>query len=101
MRVRVNGIEIAYEDRGRGARPLVLVHGFTGFRHDFAGQLDALAGELRVLAPDLRGHGESGRSGDPADYTLARLCEDLLGFLDALEIEQCDLLGHSIRGILA
>jgi len=101
MRVRVNGIEIVYDERGRGARPLVLVHGFTGFRHDFASQLDALAGERRVLAPDLRGHGESGRSGDPADYTLARLTEDLLGFLDALGIEQCDLLGHSMGGMLA
>jgi len=101
MRVRVNGIEIAYDERGRGTRPLVLVHGFTGFRHDFASQLDALAGERRVLAPDLRGHGDSGRSGDPADYTLARLTEDLLGFLDALGIEQCDLLGHSMGGMLA
>jgi 2-succinyl-6-hydroxy-2,4-cyclohexadiene-1-carboxylate synthase len=101
MRVRVNGIEIAYEDRGRGERPLVLVHGFTGFRHDFADQLEALARERRVLAPDLRGHGESGRSGDPADYTLARLAEDLLGFLDALDVEHCDLLGHSMGGMLA
>jgi 2-succinyl-6-hydroxy-2,4-cyclohexadiene-1-carboxylate synthase len=101
MRVRVNGVEIAYEDRGRGAQPLVLVHGFTGFRHDFAGQLDALARERRVLAPDLRGHGESGRSGDPADYTLARLAEDLLGFLDALGVSRCDLLGHSMGGMLA
>ena len=101
MRVRVNGIEIAYEDRGRGARPLVLVHGFTGFRGDFASQLDALAAEHRVLAPDLRGHGESGRSGDPAHYTLATLTEDLLGFLAALGIEQCDLLGHSMGGMLA
>jgi len=101
MRVRVNGIEIAYEERGRGARPLVLVHGFTGFRHDFASQLDALAAEHRVVAPDLRGHGESGRSVDPADYTLARLTDDLLGFLDALGIEACDLLGHSMGGMLA
>ena len=101
MRVRVNGIEIAYDERGRGARPLLLVHGFTGFRHDFASQLDALAEGRRVLAPDLRGHGESGRSDDPADYTLARLSEDLLGFLDTLAIERCDLLGHSMGGMLA
>jgi len=101
MRVRVNGVELAYEERGRGPRPLVLVHGFTGFRGDFATQLEALAGHGRVLAPDLRGHGESGRSGDPAHYTLAGLAEDLLGFLDALEVERCDLLGHSMGGMLA
>ncbi|MGH7286868.1 MAG: alpha/beta fold hydrolase, partial [Myxococcota bacterium] len=97
----MNGIELAYEERGRGTRPLVLVHGFTGFRGDFATQLEALAGHGRVLAPDLRGHGESGRSGDPAHYTLAGLAADLLGFLDALGVERCDLLGHSMGGMLA
>jgi pimeloyl-ACP methyl ester carboxylesterase len=101
MRVRVNGVELAYDERGRGERPLVLVHGFTGFRRDFATQLDALAAHGRVLAPDLRGHGESGRSEDPASYSLATLAEDLLGFLDALDVAHCDLLGHSMGGMLA
>lgn len=101
MRVWVNGIEIAYEDHGAGALPLLLVHGFSGFRHDFAGQLDPLAQRGRVLAPDLRGHGESGRTGDPSSYSFESLTGDLLGFLDALRIERCHLLGHSMGGMLA
>jgi len=101
MRVWVKGIEIAYEDHGAGARPLVLVHGFTGFRHDFATQLEGLARHGRVLAPDLRGHGDSAKTDDAASYTLAQLTDDLLGLLDALRIERCDLLGHSMGGMLA
>jgi len=101
MRIRANGIEIAYEDHGSGERPLLLVHGFTGFRHDFEPQLSALAQRGRVLAPDLRGHGESAKTGDEAGYTLIQLAEDLLGFLDALGVERCDLLGHSMGGMLA
>jgi pimeloyl-ACP methyl ester carboxylesterase len=101
MRVRVNGVEIAYDERGHGERPLLLVHGFTGFRQDFASQLDVLAAHGRVLAPDLRGHGESGWSDAPAHYSLSVLARDLLGFLDALRIERCDLLGHSMGGMLA
>jgi pimeloyl-ACP methyl ester carboxylesterase len=101
MRLRANGIEIAYEEHGRGERPLLLVHGFTGFRQDFASQLGALAQHGRVVALDLRGHGESGRTGDPASYSLAQLTADLLAFLDALGIERCDLLGHSMGGMLA
>jgi pimeloyl-ACP methyl ester carboxylesterase len=101
MGVWVNGIEIVYEERGAGARPLVLVHGFTGFRHDFASQLEGLAQQGRVLAPDLRGHGESGRSADPSSYSFEQLTGDLLGLLDALGIERCDLLGHSMGGMLA
>ena len=101
MRVRANGIEIAFEEHGRGDRPLLLVHGFTGFRQDFASQLAGLAQHGRVLAPDLRGHGESGRTGDPASYGFEELTADLLGFLDALGIERCDLLGHSMGGMVA
>jgi pimeloyl-ACP methyl ester carboxylesterase len=101
MRVWVNGIEVAYEDHGAGEQPLVLVHGFTGFRHDFASQLDELAQYGRVLAPDLRGHGDSGRTGDPSSYSFEQLTGDLLGLLDALGIERCDLLGHSMGGMLA
>ena len=101
MRVRANGIEIAFEEQGHGDRPLLLVHGFTGFRQDFATQLPALAEHGRVLAPDLRGHGESGRTGDPTSYGFAQLTADLLGLLDALGIERCDLLGHSMGGMVA
>ena len=101
MRVRANGIEIAFEEHGQGERPLLLVHGFTGFRQDFAGQLAGLAQHGRVLAPDLRGHGESGRTGDPASYGFEQLTADLLGLLDALAIERCDLLGHSMGGMIA
>jgi 2-succinyl-6-hydroxy-2,4-cyclohexadiene-1-carboxylate synthase len=100
MRVRANGIEIAFESRGEGERALVLVHGFTGFRQDFATQLPALARHGRVIAPDLRGHGESDR-GDPARYGFPALVADLLGLLDALGIARADVLGHSMGGMVA
>jgi pimeloyl-ACP methyl ester carboxylesterase len=100
-RLRAGDLEIAYDDAGSGERPLVLVHGFTGYRRDFEAQLPALAGLGRTLAPDLRGHGETGPAADPVTYTLAQLAEDLLGFLDALGVARCDLLGHSLGGMLA
>jgi pimeloyl-ACP methyl ester carboxylesterase len=100
MRVRANGIEIAFESHGEGERPLVLVHGFSGFRQDFAGQLPELARHGRVLAPDLRGHGESGR-GEAASYGFDAFVADLLGLLDALGIERADVLGHSMGGMVA
>jgi pimeloyl-ACP methyl ester carboxylesterase len=98
-RVRVRGIEMAYEDFGPDSRPLVLVHGFTGSRRDFQWRFEALAKIGRVVALDLRGHGESTNTGDPASYTLDAIAEDLLAFLDATGIEACDLLGHSMGGM--
>lgn len=98
--VRVGAVEIAYEDLGRGPRPLVLVHGFTGTRRDFATVWDALARDGRVLVPDLRGHGESSR-GEPGGYDLHVAADDLVGWLDALGVDRCDLLGHSMGGMVA
>lgn len=101
-RLAVGDIEIAFEDLGDpAARPLVLVHGFTGHRDDFVNVRDALATRRRVLVPDLRGHGDSGRSARPEDYTFEAAVGDLLGLLDALDVDRCDLLGHSMGGMVA
>lgn len=100
-RVRVGDVEIAFAERGRGGRPFVLVHGFTGSRDDFSDVLGELAAHRRVVTPDQRGHGGSTNTGDPASYTLACLVADLEGFLDQAEIPRCDLLGHSMGGMVA
>ena len=77
-RVMVNGVEIAVDDRspgddGSNGLPLVLVHGFTGGRVDFADVIDELATDRRVVAWDHRGHADSTNTGDPATYTLDQL----------------------------
>jgi pimeloyl-ACP methyl ester carboxylesterase len=97
----VNGLRIAYDDLGRGARPFVLVHGFTGFRDDFREHLPALAALGRTVVYDHRGHGESTKTGDAASYTFDQLVDDLRGLLDALDVGRCDLLGHSMGGMIA
>ncbi len=101
-RVAAGGVELAVEDRGAGERALVLVHGFTGFRQDFAPVIDALLAHAgRVVALDLRGHGASTHTGDAATYTLEVLAADVAAALAALGIARCDLLGHSMGGMLA
>jgi pimeloyl-ACP methyl ester carboxylesterase len=97
--VAVNDIEMAYDEYGWGSRPLVLVHGFTGSRRDFLWRYEALAELGRFVALDLRGHGDTTNTGDARSYTLEQLASDLLGFLDALDVESCDLLGHSMGGM--
>ena len=58
MRATINGINLAYNDRGSGL-PLVLLHAFPLNRTMWAAQEAALAKEFRVITIDLRGHGES------------------------------------------
>ncbi len=100
-RIAVNGIEMAYEEHGSGTRPFVLLHGFTGSRLDFAPRIAELAALGRVVLPDLRGHGASTNTGAADGYSLDQLALDLIAFLDALGIDRCDLLGHSMGGMVA
>ena len=100
-RVQARGIEFEVAEIGEGDRPFVLVHGFTGSRDDFREVLPVLADEGRTVALDLRGHGGSSNSGAEADYQLDALALDLAAALDAAEIDRCDLLGHSMGGMIS
>lgn len=96
----IDGVELSWDDWGEG-RPLVLVHGFTGSSTGWEDVLPGLRESTRVITYDQRGHGQSTGSGKEEDYTADRLIEDLNQLLDALEVKECDLLGHSLGGIVA
>jgi len=63
----------------------------------FAPQLDALAPDYRVIAYDHRARTALGGSA----YDLYDLAQDCVNLLDALEIEQCLLVGMSMGGFMA
>ncbi|HKJ24740.1 MAG TPA: alpha/beta hydrolase [Myxococcota bacterium] len=98
-RIRVGPLDVAYRERGTGERPFVLVHGFTGSSDDFADVLDPLSSLGRTVAPDQRGHGDT--SNPRTGYSLDQLVADLAAFLDAADAARCDLLGHSLGGMVA
>ena len=101
-RLTVGDQELEAVEAGVGGRPLLLVHGFTGGKHDFADHVDALAaGGWHVVAYDQRGHGESTKPGDEAAYSFELFADDLFGVLDALDWPTCVLLGHSMGGMVA
>jgi len=97
-RAELPGVTLEWEQHGSGPRPLVLVHGFTGSRDDFADVTAGLADLGRLVLVDQRGHG--GLSNPGNGYDFAQLGTDLLGFFDAAGIERADLLGHSLGGML-
>lgn len=82
--------------------PLLLVHGFTGAKEDFADFLDGFADRgWHVVAPDLRGHGASEAPDDEDAYSFETMADDVLALADALGWERFDLLGHSMGGMVA
>ena len=88
---------LAYQASGTG-EAFVLLHGFTGAKSDFRDHLHAFDDLRRTVVYDQRGHGGSDRGGP---YDFATLVDDLIALLDALQIERCDLLGHSLGGMVA
>lgn len=93
-----NGLEVSYQDEGRGV-PLVLLHGYCGSAAYWDDLLPLLTAHARVVAPDARGHGETAATG--GTYGMEQLAEDALQLLDALHIGQAFVLGHSMGGYAA
>ena len=90
---------IALRQAGAG-RPLVLLHGLGGSSKSWARQLEALSDERRVIAWDCPGYGESADypGGAPKSQDFAKA---LLTALDAVDVGDFDLVGHSMGGAVA
>lgn len=96
--VVVAGIRIHYLEAGKKtAPPFLLVHGFGGCCRNWLRVIPDLEKKFRVLVPDLPGFGYSER---PADYSmsLGDQADTIIAFLDAMKIQSCHLMGHSMGG---
>jgi pimeloyl-ACP methyl ester carboxylesterase len=96
--VEVLETEVFWEEAGAG-RPLVLLHGLNDSHRTWRRVLPALARSHRVLMPDLPGFGLSGRP--DASYALPWHARVLGTWLEALDLEDVDLVGHSFGGGVA
>lgn len=83
--------------------PVLLIHGsgpgVTAWAN-WRGIIPLLAKSRRVIAPDMLGFGYSERPAD-AQYSQQRWVEHAIGVLDALGIQQADIVGNSFGGGLA
>jgi pimeloyl-ACP methyl ester carboxylesterase len=97
-RVRVNGIDLYFEEHGEGD-PLLLIMGWGGNAYTWNPQLPGLAQRYRVIVFDNRGAGRSSAPEEP--YTIAQMAEDALALLDALDIASAPVFGISMGGMIA
>jgi pimeloyl-ACP methyl ester carboxylesterase len=106
------GVRIAFVDfappetvGGAGGDPILLVHGFAS--NHAVNWVNTLwtktlgAAGFRVIAFDNRGHGQSEKLYDPADYHTTIMAEDARRLLDHLGIERADVMGYSMGARIA
>ncbi|MDN4526013.1 alpha/beta fold hydrolase [Fictibacillus fluitans] len=95
--VNVNGVQLCYEEYGSG-EPFILLHGLGGDHHMFENEINELKKSYWVIALDSRGHG---RSEKVPHYTLEDHVQDVIAFMDHLNIEKTSLLGASMGSYIA
>lgn len=80
--------------QGRGAPPLVFVHGFLCSHEDWRLQLKELKQKHEVVACDLRGHGST--PGRPHECSIEHFGGDVIALANNLELPPFILIGHSM-----
>lgn len=93
--IEVNGVQLAYVERGRG-EPVVLIH--PGFLHDYrtwSTQLPAFSRRYRVIAYSMRYRWPNTPSGDGSDLSPSVNAADLVGLIEGLKLGRVHLVGHS------
>ena len=79
---------------------MLLLHGITSSALSWVRVGPTLANRYRVYAFDMRGHGDSVKPA-PGAYSLRETADDAVAFMQALDLQEPVLIGHSWGGATA
>jgi pimeloyl-ACP methyl ester carboxylesterase len=95
----VNGLSLYYETQGSGT-PLVLLHGgLMTIDLNFGALIAPLSETRQVIAVELQGHGHTADT--DREMTIDALASDVVALLDILGIDEVDIFGFSLGGLVA
>ncbi|MEM7676298.1 MAG: alpha/beta fold hydrolase, partial [Myxococcota bacterium] len=87
-----DSLSLAYNIEGAG-EPLLMISGMSSDRGLWGYVRPSLNEHYRTIAFDNRDAGASDRAG--AGYAMVDLARDALAVMDAADVEQAHVLGHS------
>ena len=96
--VTLHGINISYEEAGKGEIPVIFIHGFPFDKSTWQPQIESLKKNYRVIAYDIRGFGGSDLGEETISIDL--FASDLIQFMDALNIKKAIVCGLSMGGYI-
>jgi len=94
-----NNTIISYYDIGEGVTPIIFLHGFPFNKSMWKGQIDFLKTTNRIIAIDIRGFGKS--TDEESTLSIDLFSEDLLAFMDKLNIKKAIICGLSMGGFIS
>ncbi|MVV51658.1 alpha/beta fold hydrolase [Pseudomonas sp. PB120] len=100
--IQTGSIVTNYHDIGSG-EPVLLLHGSGPGVSAWANwrlSIQSLQGDFRLLAPDLAGFGFT-QVPAGIDYSRALWLEQLVDFLDAMDVQKVNVIGNSFGGSMA
>lgn len=97
MIVKVNDINLYYEDMGEGPA-IVFIHGLGEESASWKYQMEYFKKSFRVISMDLRGHGNSEDGNE--FITMDLFAEDIISLLNELKIEKAHFVGLSMGGLI-
>ncbi|NGP86855.1 2-succinyl-6-hydroxy-2,4-cyclohexadiene-1-carboxylate synthase [Fodinibius halophilus] len=103
QKVEINNVNYAYKlhQQNKHLPYLLMLHGFMGSQQVFKHLIDELRSYCNPITIDLLGHGASSKPQQSARYNEDQQIEDLLRFIDQLNIAPPLLYGYSMGGRLA
>jgi pyruvate dehydrogenase E2 component (dihydrolipoamide acetyltransferase) len=100
--IEAGGRRFRYLALGEGeGPPIVFIHGFGGDLNNWQFNQEALAEGHATYAIDLPGHGGSSKDLGPGHADGGALAKAVIDFLDAENIGEAHLVGHSLGGAVA
>src|SRR5215218_823732 len=97
--VQVGDIDIAYKMLGKG-EPILLISGGSADKNAWDPSfINDLSSNHTVIVFDNRGVGNTTIGSKP--YTIEKLANDTAGLLDALKIQNANVLGYSLGSYIA
>ena len=88
-----DGVSLYYLEAGSG-KPILMIPGWSQTAEQFKHQITGLSDRYRVIAVDMRGHGEFEKP--EFGYKISRLAKDVHDMIDALDLDEVNILGHSM-----
>jgi pimeloyl-ACP methyl ester carboxylesterase len=88
-----DGVTLSYLEAG-GGQPFIMIPGWSQAAVQWHHQINHFGKSHRVVAVDMRGHGDSEKV--DYGYRITRLSKDVRELMEALDLRDVVLMGHSL-----